>query len=499
MDKKIYAAIDLKSFYASVECVERGLDPLRTNLVVADTSRTEKTICLAVTPTLKAWGVPGRPRLFEVISIVKDVNNARRWSAPGKKLVSATYDDVLLRSDKTLALDYIAATPRMALYMDYSRRIYRVYLKYFAPEDIHVYSIDEVFIDLTHYMRTYKLSPRALMMKVVTDVLSETGITATVGIGTNLYLAKVAMDIVAKRLAPDKNGVRIAELDEKIYRRVLWEHRPLTDFWRVGKGYERKLESHGMYTMGDIALRSLCNEEQLYKLFGINAELLIDHAWGCESCTMESIKGYTPLSSSLSTGQVLHCAYSADSARLVVEEMCDLLVLDMVEKGVATDQLTLTIGYDIENLGKNGEGYDGEIVSDYLGRLIPKHAHGTVNFSEYTSSTAEIVNACLQLYDKIIDKHLQVRRITICASNVVSESMRGKKSQCVQLDLFGSINASEEYDKALKRAYEREKRAQRALIDIKRKYGKNAILKGVNFEEGSTAIERNLQIGGHKA
>lgn len=499
MEKKIYAAIDLKSFYASVECVERGLDPLSTNLVVADTSRTDKTICLAVSPSLKAWGVPSRPRLFEVISKVKAVNNTRRWGAPKRKLVSSTYDDTILRADSSLALDYIAATPRMALYVEYSRRIYGVYLKYFAPEDIHVYSIDEVFIDLTHYMRTYKASPRELIMKVICNVLSETGITATAGIGSNLYLAKVAMDIVAKHLAPDKNGVRIAELDEKSYRKMLWEHRPLTDFWRVGKGYEKKLQAHGMYTMGDVALRSIDNADQLYKLFGINAELLIDHAWGQESCTMENIRSYKPLSSSLSTGQVLQCAYSASGARIITEEMCDLLVLDMVEKGIAADSLTLTIGYDVENLGKDGSGYSEEIVVDYLGRMIPKYAHGTVNFPDFTSSTAEIVNSCLQLYDKIVDKHLTVRRVNICVANLVREEMRGKKGSHTQLDLFSSYELEEARENAERAAYDKEKRAQRALIEIKRKHGKNAILKGINFEEGATAIERNLQIGGHKA
>ncbi len=498
MDNK-YIAIDLKSFYASVECVERGLDPLTTNLVVADTSRTDKTICLAVSPSLKAWGVPSRPRLFEVISKVNQVNNARRWSAPHRRLVSSTYNDTILRSDNSLALDYIAATPRMGLYIEYSTKIYGIYLKYFAPEDIHVYSIDEVFIDVTHYLWRYKLTARELTEKVIHDVLSATGITATAGIGTNLYLAKVAMDIVAKHLSPDKNGVRIAEIDENSYRRMLWEHRPLTDFWRVGRGYERKLAAHGMYTMGDIALKSIENEDLLYRLFGINAELLIDHAWGCEPCTMESIKSYKPLSNSLSTGQVLQCAYSASGARLITREMCDLLVLDMVEKGIATNQLTLTIGYDVDNVAKDGTGYEGEVVIDHYGRVVPKHAHGTVNFPEYTSSTMEIVNLCLQLYDKIVDKHLQVRRINICANNLVSESARNKKKRFVQLDLFCNTAREEELEAQRRTAYAKEKRAQKALIDIRRRHGKNAILKGMNFEEGATTIERNLQIGGHKA
>ncbi len=496
---KTYIAIDLKSFYASVECAERGLDPLTTNLVVADTSRTDKTICLAVSPSLKAWGVPSRPRLFEVVAKVREVNNLRRWASPRRTLVSSTYNDRILRSDNTLALDYIAATPRMGLYIEYSRRIYGIYLKYFAPEDIHVYSIDEVFIDITHYLRTYKLTPRELTMKVILDILSETKITATAGIGTNLYLAKVAMDIVAKHISPNQNGVRIAELNEKNYRKMLWEHRPLTDFWRVGRGYEKKLEAHGMYTMGDVALMSLENEELLYKLFGVNAELLIDHAFGREPCTMEDIKSYKPLSKSLSTGQVLQCAYSFDKGRLITREMCDLLVLDMVERGIAANQLTLTVGYDIDNLTKDGRGYEGEITVDHYGRMVPKHAHGTVNFAEYTSSTEEIVNSCLQLYDKTVDKHLQVRRINITVNNLKNESERKRQGGFVQLDLFSDNNALDMLSEEKENKYQKEKRAQRALINIRQRYGKNAILKGMNFEEGATTIERNLQIGGHKA
>ena len=499
MDNRIYAAIDLKSFYASVECVERGLDPLTTHLVVADASRTEKTICLAVSPCLKAWGVPSRPRLFEVVSKVKEINAARRWSAPQRKLTGSTCNDTILRAEPSLALDYIAATPRMALYMEYSRRIYGIYLKFFAPEDIHVYSIDEVFIDLTHYTRIYKSSPEELTGMVIGRVLKETGITATVGIGTNLYLAKVAMDIVAKHIAPDKNGVRIATLDELKYRRMLWEHRPLTDFWRVGHGYERRLEANGMYTMGDIALRSLENEDSLYRLFGVNAELLIDHAWGYEPCTMESIKAYAPESRSLSTGQVLHCAYDYGKARLVVREMSDLLVLDMVENGIATDQITLTVGYDADNLGKDGSGFDGEVAVDYYGRFVPKHAHGTVNFPDFTSSGEEIVNNTLHLFDKIVDKRLLVRRINICASNIKSESERGKVKSFEQLDLFTDYEAQAARREREALRYDREKRAQRAVLGIKKKYGKNAILRGMCFEDGATTIDRNMQIGGHKA
>ncbi len=498
MEEK-YIAIDLKSFYASVECVERGLDPLTTNLVVADTSRTEKTICLAVSPSLKSWGVPSRPRLFEVVAKVKEINNSRRWSAPNRRLVSATYNNTILCADNSLALDYIAAAPRMGLYIEYSRRIYGIYLKYFAPEDIHVYSVDEVFIDATHYLKTYKKTARELTEAVINDVLAETGITATAGIGTNLYLCKVAMDIVAKHLKPNKNGVRIAEINENIYKKMLWEHKPLTDFWRVGKGYEKKLISHGMYTMGDIALKSLENEDLLYKLFGINAELLIDHAWGKESCTMANIKSYKPLSKSLSTGQVLQCPYKADKARLITREMCDLLVLDMVEKEIATNSLTLTIGYDTENIAKNGEAYTDDIVVDYYGRMIPKHAHGTVNFPRHTSSSTEIVNNCLQLYDKIVDKHLTVRRINVTVCNLLPESEGRKEKSFEELDLFTDIEETEAKERRKREEYEKEKRAQKALIEIRRRHGKNAILKGMNFEDGATAIERNLQIGGHKA
>ena len=498
MDNRIYAAIDLKSFYASVECVERGLDPLTTHLVVADTSRTDKTICLAVSPCLKAWGVPSRPRLFEVVAKVREINNVRRWGAPGRKLRSATSNDAVLRADASLALDYVAATPRMSLYIEYSRKIYGIYLKYFAPEDIHVYSIDEVFIDLSHYSRKYKESPSELIRRVIENILRETGITATAGIGTNLYLAKVAMDIVAKHLAPDKNGVRIAYLNEEVYRKMLWDHRPLTDFWRVGRGYEKKLNSNGMYTMGDVALRSIENEESLYRLFGINAELLIDHAWGHEPCTMESIKAYSPNSRSLSNGQVLQCPYEFSKAKLIVREMCDHLVLDMVEGGIVTDQITLTVGYDTESIDKNGD-YQGEITVDYYGRAVPKHAHGTVNFPDFTSSSREIVNASLQLFDKIVDERLLVRRITLCASNVKNESERGRSRDFEQLHLFTDYSAEAEKQKQISIRYDKEKRAQKAIIDIKHKYGRNAILKGMNFEEGATAIDRNMQIGGHKA
>ena len=496
--KEQYIAIDLKSFYASVECVERGLDPLTTNLVVADGERTEKTICLAVSPSLKSYGVPGRPRLFEVVSKIKEVNRMRRWGAPGKRLVGATYDNRLLIENSDLAVDYIVAPPRMALYIEYSTRIYRVYLKYFSPEDIHVYSIDEVFIDVTHYLKTYKKTARELAETVIKDVLSTSGITATVGIGTNMYLAKVAMDIVAKRMKPDEHGARIAELDEMSYRRILWEHRPLTDFWRVGRGYSKKLESHGIYTMGDIALTSLQNEGLLYKLFGINAELLIDHAWGWEPCTIADIKAYKPASRSLSSGQVLHSPYTAEMTKLVIREMCDALILDMVDKGVATNQAVLTIGYDSESLTQPGTVYTGEITRDFYGRAVPKHAHGSVNFERYTSSTEEITEAIIKLYDRIINPSLLIRRVNIGVNNLANESER--HTTCgEQLDIFTDYDKAEERAKAIEEDYRREKKRQSAVISIRKKFGGNSIILGTSLEDGATATQRNMQIGGHKA
>ncbi len=497
--KNQYIAIDLKSFYASVECIERGLDPLTTNLVVADGERTEKTICLAVSPSLKSYGVPGRPRLFEVIAKIKEVNAIRRWSAPGRRLVGATYDHRLLLEDTSLAVDYIVAPPRMSLYIDYSTRIYGVYLKYFSPDDIHVYSIDEVFIDATHYLRTYKKSARELAETVISDVLALTGITATVGVGTNMYLAKVAMDIVAKRMKPDERGVRIAELDEMSYRRILWEHRPLTDFWRVGRGYAKRLESHGIYTMGDVALTSVKNEELLYKMFGINAELLIDHAWGWEPCTIADIKAYRPSTRSLTSGQVLHEPYTAEAAGLIVREMCDLLVLEMVDKGVATNQMTLTVGYDAESLTDPKIEYGGEVTLDHYGRKIPKHAHGSVNFPHHTSSTEEITKGVLELYGRIINRGLLVRRINISANNLMQESEFGGEEACEQLDFFTDYDSQKEEKIKQKERYVREKSRQNAFISIRKRYGGNAILKGMNFEKGATTIDRNKQIGGHKA
>jgi len=497
--ERTYIAIDLKSFYASVECVERGLDPLNTNLVVADGSRTEKTICLAVSPSLKAHGIPSRPRLFEVIALVNEANNVRRWSAPGKSFTGATYDDRLLKEDSSLALDYITAPPRMALYIEYSTRIYGIYLNYFAPEDIHVYSIDEVFIDVTHYLKTYKTTARELVQRVLLDVLESTGITATAGIGTNLYLAKVAMDIVAKHIRADKNGVRIARLDEMSYRRVLWEHKPLTDFWRVGRGYTKKLEAHGMFTMGDVALMSVKNEALLYKLFGINAELLIDHAWGWEPCTIADIKSYRPLSSSLSTGQVLHCPYEYEKARLIVREMCDLLVLDMVDKGIASNQVVLTVGYDAESLSNPEISYHGEVTYDYYGRAVPKHAHGSFNFPRHTSSTDEIMAGVLTLFERTVNPSLLVRRINITVNNLIDEKKGRGKEPSEQLDIFTDYELLEKEEAKREKEYSQEKQRQKAVIAIKKRFGKNAIVKGMNLEDGATTIDRNLQIGGHRA
>ena len=497
---RIYAAIDLKSFYASQECIERGLDPLTTNLVVADSSRTEKTICLAVSPSLKAYGVSGRARLFEVVQKLKEVNALRAQNAPGRSFTGTSYDANELKNHPELAVDYIVAPPRMAHYIECSTKIYETYLKYIAPEDIHVYSIDEVFLDLTPYLRLSGLTPREFVSRMIQDVLHTTGITAAAGIGTNLYLCKVAMDIVAKHTEPDEFGVRIAELDELSYRRQLWDHRPLTDFWRIGHGIARKLEKHGLNTLGDVARCSLgkptefYNEDLLYKLFGINAELLIDHAWGYEPCTIADIKAYRPASSSLGSGQVLHCPYTAEKARLVLREMTDSLTLDLVDKNLVTDQMVLTIGYDIDNLTGNKQ-YLGQIVTDHYGRKIPKHAHGTANLPHFTSATSVITQAVLSLYDQIVDPDLLVRRINLVANHITDEQAAAFAARYTQLDLF-SDPVRQEADNA---QLEREKRRQKAVLSIKKKYGKNAILKGMNLMEGATAKDRNAQIGGHKA
>lgn len=504
---KTYIAIDLKSFYASVECRERRRDPLTTNLVVADPSRTEKTICLAVSPSLKKYGLSGRARLFEVIQKVNAANNIRKLKAPNHVFSGSSDDSTELQKNPSLKIDYIIAPPRMARYMEYSTKIYNIYLKYIAPEDIHIYSIDEVFIDVTHYLSTYNMTARALAMTMIQDILDTTGITATAGIGTNMYLCKIAMDIVAKHIEPDKNGVRIAELDEMSYRRLLWNHRPLTDFWRVGRGYSKKLEKIGLYTMGDIARCSIgkstdyYNEELLYKLFGINAELLIDHAWGYEPCTMEDVKAYKPETNSISSGQVLHCPYEFDKARLVVKEMIDLMALDLVDKGLVTNQIVLTIGYDIENMtDKNrSQSYKGTVTTNYYGKKVPKPAHGTTNLSKQTSSTTLITNAVMELYDKIVNKKLLIRRINIVANKLVDEHSVKNANKYEQLDLFTDYEILKKQREKENAESEREKRMQNTILDIKKKFGKNAILKGMNLQEGATAKDCNNQIGGHKA
>ena len=507
MRDRVYIAIDLKSFYASVECMERGLDPMTTNLVVADASRTEKTICLAVTPALKAYGISGRARLFEVVQQVKESNRIRKNFAPGKIFTGASFDANELKRDPSLAIDYIAAPPQMAHYMEYSAKIYQVYLKYVAPEDIHVYSIDEVFMDVTSYLKLNGMSAREFAKMIIQDVLKTTGITATAGIGTNLYLCKVAMDIVAKHVRPDEDGVRIAELDETSYRKKLWSHQPLTDFWRVGKGYAKKLQEIGLYTMGDIARCSIgnaneyYNEDLLYRMFGINAELLIDHAWGWEPCTIADVKAYKPESNSIGSGQVLHCPYTFEQGRLIVKEMVDLLALDLFSKGLVTDQMVLTIGYDIENLTdpERNKAYQGPVKTDHYGRRVPQHAHGTANLEKYTASTRLITEAVLELFDNIVNPKLLIRRVSMYANHVIDEASVPVTDTFEQLELFTDYAEKEMAAKAENQALEREKRMQQAVLDIKKKYGKNAILKGMNLQEGATTIDRNNQIGGHRA
>ena len=504
---KAYIAIDLKSFYASVECKERNRDPLTTNLVVADQSRTEKTICLAVSPSLKSYGIPGRPRLFEVVQKIKEVNNTRRWKALNRTFTGSSDDNTELNANPALKVDYIVAPPRMEYYLEYSSKIYNIYLKYIAPEDIFPYSIDEVFIDATDYLNTYQMTARELAMTMIRDVLKTTGITATAGIGTNMYLCKIAMDIVAKHIKPDKDGVRIAELDEMSYRRKLWNHRPLTDFWRVGKGYAKKLEEHGLFSMGDVARCSVGkpnefhNEELLYKMFGINAELLIDHAWGYEPVTIADIRGYKPETNSIGSGQVLHCPYDFEKTKLIVREMTDALVLDLVEKQLVTDQIVLDIGYDIENLTNPDirKKYHGEVKADRYGRFVPKHAHGTANLDTKTSSTAKIMDAVLDLYERIVDKNLLVRRVSVTANRVVDEHMVSNETEFTQMDLFTDYQALAEKQKAEQARMEKERRLQEVMLSVKKKYGKNAMLKGTNLQEGATMIDRNNQIGGHRA
>ena len=532
---KVYVAIDLKSFYASVECMERKLDPLSTNLLVADNSRTDKTICLAVSPSLKSFGISGRARLFEAKQAVKEAN-ARRLSEYRRLLkespeifaedsispedlekpwaadfVGMTYDARALAEHPEMGIDFITAEPRMALYVEYSTRIYDIYLKYVAPEDMHIYSIDEVFMDVTGYLDLYKMTPHELTIKMIRHVLKETGITATAGIGTNMYLAKIAMDIEAKHIEPDEDGVRIAELDEMSYRKSLWDHRPITDFWRIGKGYAKRLAANGMYTMGDVARcsigeeRDFYNEDLLYKLFGVNAELLIDHAWGWEPCTMEAIKNYKTENNSISQGQVLQKPYTYDKTRLIVKEMSDQLALGLVYKGLVCDQVVLTIGYDVENLNDpdRAAAYKGEYTIDYYGRKVPKHAHGTARLEGFTNSGKMIMEAMLSIFDRTVNPNLLVRRVNVVANHVVPESGEEKKSEAqesVQLDLFAQIAGETESAKEAKeKDLEEEAKIQETLLAIKQKFGKNAVVKAMNLEEDATAISRNQQIGGHKA
>jgi len=496
MEQRMYAAIDLKSFYASVECAARGLDPLRTHLVVADPTRTDKTICLAVSPSLKALGIPGRARLFEVVEKVRQANALRRGLLRGADFEGGSADVEELEKNPKRAISYIVATPRMSYYLECSAKIYGIYLQYIAPEDIHVYSIDEVFLDLTAYLKLYRKSPKDLVMTMIREVLDRTGITATAGIGTNLYLCKVAMDIVAKHMPPDENGMRIAQLDERSYRRQLWDHRPLTDFWRVGPGYARKLEQNRLFTMGDIAQCSLggageyYNEDLLYKLFGVNAELLIDHAWGWESCTMADIKAYRPETNCVSSGQVLQRPYAWEEGALIVREMADELALGLVEKGAVTDQLVLTLGYDRESLTR-AEDYTGEVTRDWYGRKIPKHANGTTHLNGPTASARAIVEASMELYERITDRSLWIRRVNLTACNILPEG-QARREEPEQLSLFGQPEQAQ-----LDRS--REKKKQQTILALKKRFGKNAVLKGIDLREEATTVSRNGQIGGHKA
>ena len=499
--ERSYIAIDLKSFYASVECVARGLDPLTTNLVVADVSRTDKTICLAVSPSLKAYGIGGRARLFEVQQRLRQVNYERQIKSPSRQLTGKSWFDKELQEHPDWAVDYIAAPPRMAHYVEVSNKIYNIYLRYVAPEDIHVYSIDEVFMDVTNYLRSYKMTPHELTIKMIRDVLKETGITATAGIGTNMYLCKVAMDIVAKKAPADADGVRIAELDEMSYRRQLWDYRPITKFWRVGKGTAERLALYGIDTMGKLARTSLNNEKLLYQLFGVNAELLIDHAWGWEPCTIEAVKAYRPATNSFSSGQVLQSPYTFKKARVVIREMAEAMALKLVSRRLVTSQLIITVNYDRECLENPDIRalYNGEVTKDYYGRMVPKHAHGTVNLKQQTSSSRLIMKAVEELYDSIVNPDLLVRRLNITAANVVSEEIAKSKKVPEQLDIFTDYEALNRQREEERKALEKERRMQEAQLKIKQRYGKNAILRGLNFDEGATAIERNEQIGGHKA
>ncbi len=499
--ERTYIAIDLKSFYASVECVERGLDPLTTNLVVADSSRTEKTICLAVSPSLKAYGIGGRARLFEVVQRLREVNSQRRQSLPGYRFTGKSVHDPELKAHADWEIDYITAPPRMAHYIEFSTRIYQVYLKFIAPEDIHVYSIDEVFIDATNYLKHYKMTGKELARTMIKEVLRQTGITATAGIGTNMYLCKIAMDIMAKHIPADKDGVRIAELDEMSYRRQLWDHRPLTDFWRVGRGAAQRLAPYGIDTMGKIARCSIEDEELLYQLFGVNAELLIDHAWGWEPCTIDLVKTYRPETHSLSSGQVLTCPYDVKKAKVVIKEMADNMAMNLVSKRLVTDQIILTIGYDAESLINPAirATYKGPVTTDHYGRAVPKYAQGTERLNRMTSSARLLIRATTSLFDRIVNPNLLIRRLNLTVNHVVDRTTAKKTEKPVELDLFTDYEAVRQQKEAEEEALQKEQRMQEVLLNIKQKYGKNAILRGLNFEEGATAIERNKQIGGHKA
>ena len=504
--QRMYIAIDLKSFYASVECAARGLDPMTTHLVVADESRTEKTICLAVSPPLKAYGVPGRARLFEVNQRVQQINAQRLAAAPGSVFSGASNQAPELKKHPEYELQFLIARPRMSEYMRVSTQIYGIYTQFIAPEDIHVYSIDEVYMDVTPYLDTYRCTPHELAMRMIRQVLKETGITATAGIGTNLYLTKIAMDIVAKHCPPDKDGVRIAFLDESSYRETLWSHHPLTDFWRVGSGYARRLDRLGLHTMGDIARASLgppyspLGEDKLYSVFGVNAELLIDHAWGFESCTIKDIKAYVPSDHSISSGQVLHSPYTAAQARLVVMEMTDALALDLLEKHLVTDQISLYVGYDRESLLDPAlrAAYDGPVERDHYGRSVPKPVHGSENLGLYTASARLLSQAMGSLYDRIVHPHLLVRRMYVAAGRVLPEGEE-KLPAAEQLDMFTDYAALEARRKVQDAEMAREKRRLQAVLGIKQRFGKNAILRGFDFLDGATARDRNAQIGGHRA
>ena len=492
--EKVYICIDLKSFYASVECVERGLDPLKTNLAVADSTRTEKTICLAISPSLKQYGIGGRARLFELLQLVKEVNKRRKEENHGRKFSGKSIDDDELKRDKTKELDLIIAPPRMSHYINFSAKIYNIYLRHIASEDIFVYSIDEVFADITKYLKYNHTTPKEFVTMILKEVVKETGITATAGIGSNLFLAKVAMDVVAKHAKADEYGVRIARLDEKSFKEKLWDYRPITDIWRIGRGIASRLEQNHIYTLGDIARCSIENEELLYKLFGVNAELLIDHAWGVEPCTIESIKSYKPLAKSISTGQVLPCPYSYQKAKLIIREMSELLALNLVEKHLITDQLVLTVGYDISNVT---EDYHGEVKADFYGRRIPKHAHGSIHLKEKTSSSRKIMDATTKLFEQIINPDLLVKRINISAVGLISVEKEKMILKYEQLDIFTNPDTLHIEEETRKQEEKNENLLQQAVLTIKEKYGKNSILRGMNLESGSTTIERNGQIGGH--